>query len=201
MTPTLTLAPTLTRPLTLTPTSIQMNANSSRSHTIVQFTISSTRPTTVQHPQGRGQSSNPDRTTLEGKNASNDDTIGDDYDGNHRGTIHGENSGSGSSNRVGRGRGVPNEEDFVTTRAKLSLVDLAGSEKGGGGGGVRGGAVERERSRTNSGLSTCSPAGGHVQEKERSRINSSLSTLSNCISCLGDARRTHVPFRDNPLTR
>lgn len=66
---------------------------------------------------------------------------------------------------------------MVTTRAKLSLVDLAGSEKGAG--------------------STV----GSTQERERSRINSSLSALSNCISCLGDARRTHVPFRDNPLTR
>ena len=42
---------------------------------------------------------------------------------------------------------------------------------------------------------------GSTPERQRSRINSSPSALSNCVSCLGDARRTHVPFRDNPLTR
>ncbi|CAM9946051.1 unnamed protein product [Scytosiphon promiscuus] len=66
---------------------------------------------------------------------------------------------------------------LTTTRAKLSLVDLAGSE--------RGTAVECREAR----------------ERERSRINTSLSALSNCISCLGEARRRHVPFRDSPLTR
>ena len=96
--------------------------------------------------------------------------------GCENGTDGGTDGGSNGGSNGGTD-GALSSEELVTTRAKLSLVDLAGSEKG------EGSAV------------------GSAQERERSRINSSLSALSNCISCLGDARRTHVPFRDNPLTR
>lgn len=126
--------------------------------------------------------STPDRTTLDCQNGTTDDAPGTDGGtdgGTDRDTDGVSNSGSNPIIHCGGGGGLPGEEEeeMVTTRAKLSLVDLAGSEKGTG------------------------SAVGSAQERERSRINSSLSALSNCISCLGDARRTHVPFRDNPLTR
>ncbi len=84
------------------------------------------------------------------------------------------------------------DSGVVTTRAKLSLVDLAGSEKGRGWGGRE---AQKDGSPSQVG------EGRAAQERERLQINASLSALSNCISCLGEAQRTHVPFRDNPLTR
>lgn len=127
----------------------KMNENSSRSHSIVEFTISSTNYKSRQ--SGGDDIRTRDRTTVDGEDGGNHDAAGN---------VEGGSDG-----------------DAVPTRARLSLVDLAGSEKGRG----------------------LHPKQG--QEWERSRINSSLSALSNCIACLGEAGRIHVPFRDSPLTR
>lgn len=198
-----------------------MNTHSSRSHTIVQFTIiSSTAGETAgaSHLSSGGQSTgtaldSTPTTARRGRRQhqpsrdDDDDTNADDEGpcgetNSDREVLHGDsgaNAGSGGEN-VGSA--------VVTTRAKLSLVDLAGSEKGRVGGAQRGTKMGEGESFSPGGgvlLATqgddSSSREAAAQERERSRINSSLSALSNCISCLGEARRTHVPFRDNPLTR
>lgn len=194
-----------------------MNTHSSRSHTIVQLTISSTTGETVgaSHLASGGQ--NIDTAALEtaptaasprrrphhpredgdghGGNIAADDEEAAGEMRSDREVLHGTGANAG-------GGGKKNASSGVTTRAKLSLVDLAGSEKGRVGG-ERG--TERGDPFSQAGPLPLPTQGednrGAAQERERSRINASLSALSNCISCLGEARRTHVPFRDNPLTR
>ncbi|CAN0156592.1 unnamed protein product [Ectocarpus sp. 6 AP-2014] len=226
--------------------STEMNTRSSRSHTIVQFTITSTRSTAepgvgpAPHLSSGGDSSEVGVVAADESQATTDQirtvsqhpgevSIGDG-DGTVGETAHvnHEHTGNphGSHSRRDRGTGevmMPehrSESDsgnaVVTTRAKLSLVDLAGSEKGGAGTetGVAGGHKETSGSQPQRGPMLQGGLGPQgvpsqpqgesswkAQERERSRINSSLSALSNCIACLGEARRTHVPFRDSPLTR
>ncbi|CAM9309226.1 unnamed protein product, partial [Ectocarpus sp. 8 AP-2014] len=227
--------------------STEMNTYSSRSHTIVQFTITSTRSiaepgvdpaprlssggdiseagvvaadesqattdqirTVSQHP---GEVSNGDSDGIVGETAHSNQQ-------QHSSSPHGSRSrsdgGTGVMMTTEHGSETGSGNAVVTTRAKLSLVDLAGSEKGGSGTetGVAGGHKETRGSQSQRGQQlqgglgpqgVPSPPLGEsswkAQERERSRINSSLSALSNCIACLGEARRTHVPFRDSPLTR
>lgn len=231
-----------------------MNSQSSRSHTIVQFTITSTRSTPVAGEgavprqssgggsselgvvaadesqaatdQSRTASQHPAEVSIE----DGDDTVGGPNKGDdnvpasadrnhhdsrsHHGTSSGSDGGTGvmmsrNSSEKGFGSAV------VTTRAKLCLVDLAGSEKGGSG--TETGAAGQKETRGSQSQRGPQLQGGSgpqgvssqpqgesswkAQERERSRINSSLSALSNCIACLGEPRRTHVPFRDSPLTR
>lgn len=184
-----------------------MNTHSSRSHTIVQFTISCTTSETssaASHISSGGEStgtalgSTPTATYQRRqqhfpRDDDNNKAEGEEYGGEacsdhepfqcNSGTVSG-----GRENVVSAA---------VTTRAKLSLVDLAGSEKGRVGG--EGGTERGEPPSQTGSLPTQGEDNREAQE--RARINSSLSALSNCISCLGEARRTHVPFRDNPLTR
>ncbi|CAM9532358.1 unnamed protein product, partial [Ectocarpus sp. 12 AP-2014] len=228
--------------------STEMNTHSSRSHTIVQFTITSTRSTAeagvktaprlssggdysevgVVVAADESQATTDQIRTVsqqhgEVSNGDGNGTVGENGHGNHQQhscSPHGSHSRSDGGTGVmimpehrsetGSGKAV------VTTRAKLSLVDLAGSEKGGPGTetGVPGGHQETRGSQSQRGPQLqvgLGPQGvpsqlqgessWKAQERERSRINSSLSALSNCIACLGEARRTHVPFRDSPLTR
>lgn len=233
---------------TRSPLSMQMNTHSSRSHTIVQFTITSTRSTAepgvdpaprlssggdtsevgvvvadesqATTDQIRTVSQHPGEVSI----GDGDGTVGKIAHGNHQ---QHSSSPHGSHSRSDGGTGVmmmmPEHQSetgsgnaVVTTRAKLSLVDLAGSEKGGPGTEtvVAGGHKETRGSQSQRGLQLQGGLGPQgvpsqtqvesswkAQERERSRINSSLSALSNCIACLGEARRTHVPFRDSPLTR
>lgn len=122
----------------------------------------------------------------DGNHDSRNDDDDDDYDGIGEGKRY-DLINLRSTGNNGCNSGV------ATTCATLSLVDLAGSEKGRAGGG-------REAQKGGS-PPQVSGEGRAAQEKERLQINASLSALSNCISCLGEAQRTHVPFRDNPLTR
>lgn len=163
--------------------STEMNASSSRSHTIVQLTISRTTP--VETPSICNDSAEPNRSENSGTSHSSDDYgVGGVGDGTIAEATGRSQSSSTSLNSYIDGTGLSERYSplEVMTCAKLSLVDLAGSEKGGG-----------------AACRGC--AEGEGQERERSKINSSLSALSNCISCLGETGRTHVPFRDNPLTR
>ncbi|CAM9456476.1 unnamed protein product, partial [Ectocarpus fasciculatus] len=223
--------------------STEMNTHSSRSHTIVQFTITSTRSTPVagevaapRLSSGRDNSEvgvvaaadEPQATRDQRRAASQhpgEVNIEDNVRASANLNRHDSNSPHGSRSGSDGGTGVmmtprnSPEKGFgnavVTTRAKLSLVDLAGSEKGGAGTetGVAG-HNETRGSQSQRGPQLQGGAGTQgvssqpqvesswkAQERERSRINSSLSALSNCIACLGEARRTHVPFRDSPLTR
>lgn len=148
-----------------------MNVNSSRSHSIVQFTITNTRRAAATSC----------RSTVGNEHSEPTEPGGDN---DNKVTFAGSAAG-GTGDHVTGDCCTP-DEGTVTTRAKLSLVDLAGSEKGGGRG-VEGRPPP--------------PSEDGEQERERSKINISLSALSNCISGLGEESRTHVPFRDNPLTR
>lgn len=199
----------------------QMNTDSSRSHAIVEFTISSTRstrpattcavaapPVSRRGSRGLGIASD-DFSTLT-------DTLHPSEEPNNDGTTNGHHGGT-SYSRSARGCSdgtatVQTSDDgggdtaVVRTRAKLSLVDLAGSEKGGAGGdrerNGRGPQSSRSAfSQSQSGLPSQGRDERAAQERERARINSSLHALSNCISCLGKGRRSHIPFRDSPLTR
>lgn len=149
-----------------------MNANSSRSHSIVQFTITNTRSTAATTRRSTVGNEHSEPTELGGYN-------------DHKVAFAG-SAADGTGDHVTGDCRTP-DEGTVTTRAKLSLVDLAGSEKGGG--------------RGFEGRPPPPPSEDGEQERERSKINTSLSALSNCISGLGEESRTHVPFRDNPLTR
>ncbi|CAM9193197.1 unnamed protein product, partial [Hapterophycus canaliculatus] len=190
-----------------------MNKHSSRSHTIVQFTISNTRTTrstclgddVSDEPRATANEDASLQTSPRGDKIGNVDT---DDDGNSDG------GGDGYSGCGGRetghhiccncdiaGCGNDSSNLWTTTRAKLSLVDLAGSERGGAGVGARAGTSEPGQRDKWEPSSQDEEDCGEVQEWERSRINASLSALSHCISCLGEMRRTHVPFRDNTLTR
>ncbi len=40
-----------------------------------------------------------------------------------------------------------------------------------------------------------------IRIAELTSINGSLSALGHCISSLTDKQRTHIPFRNNKLTR
>lgn len=42
---------------------------------------------------------------------------------------------------------------------------------------------------------------GCALDAEHSAINKSLSALGNCISALTESSRSHIPYRDSPLTR
>ncbi|QDZ22056.1 kinesin [Chloropicon primus] len=64
----------------------------------------------------------------------------------------------------------------VLIRSKLNLVDLAGSE--------RFPQMESEEER--------------IQEQRT--INASLSALANCIACITEKGRVHIPYRDSKLT-
>lgn len=179
----------------------QMNTDSSRSHTIVQFTISSTRVTSSATACDMASPHLPSGGNRVGIASDEFPTINNDP--NDDGTTNAHHDGTrgcsdGTTTVQASCEGGRNIA-VITTRAKLSLVDLAGSERGGAGG---------EQERNNRGSSSSQgdslPQGEDdraVQEKERVKINSSLHALSNCISCLGEARRMHVPFRDSPLTR
>lgn len=184
-----------------------MNTNSSRSHTIVQFTISSTTGETADalrlsrcgNRTGKPVGDNPAAASKRRRpNHPVDNNIDDIEDAgseicNDSEIVHDASTDacSGAKSLV-----FP----AVATRAKLSLVDLAGSEKG-----RVGGERDAEKTESRSSPAGSPPAPGEddrgAQERERSRINASLSALSNCISCLGEAGRKHIPFRDNPLTR
>ncbi|CAB1118472.1 unnamed protein product [Ectocarpus sp. CCAP 1310/34] len=228
--------------------STEMNSHSSRSHTIVQFTITSTRSTaepgmeTAPRLSSGGDYSEVGVVVATDESQATTDQIrtvsqhpgevsNGDGDGTADKTAHGNHQHSssphGSHSRNDGGTGVmmmvPEHRSetgsgnaVVTTRAKLSLVDLAGSEKGGAGTqtGLAGGHKQTRGSQSQRGpqlqgglgpqgvpSQTHGESSWKAQERERSRINSSLSALSNCIACLGEARRTHVPFRDSPLTR
>jgi len=75
---------------------------------------------------------------------------------------------------------IPEEDSrTIVRKAKLNLVDLAGSEKWG----------------------TFAGEKDVDMKLELRKINSSLSALGLCISALADKRRSHVPYRDSPLTR
>lgn len=155
--------------------STAMNASSSRSHTIVQFTVSRTIPLETPSVRDHQVEPNPSENNDISHSCDRLDSVGDGSSQSNSASL---NSFIGG-NRLS-GRCTPRE--VMKTRARLCLVDLAGSEKGGRA--ACRGSVE-----------------GEGQERERLKINSSLSALSNCISCLGETGRTHVPFRDNPLTR
>lgn len=186
-----------------------MNTRSSRSHTIVQFTISSTtmgETVATSHLSSGGESIG---TALDGtptathqrrrQHHPEDDDNNAADDKRASGDTRSDRENLHGTRTIASGGGGGRVFPVVTTRAKLSLVDLAGSEKGRAGGGRE---VEKRESSSHAGpLPTQGEDSREAQERERSRINSSLSALSNCISCLGEARRTHVPFRDNPLTR
>lgn len=190
-----------------------MNTHSSRSHTIVQFTISSTTGETKAvasclssggESTGAAFNGTPTATNQRRRqyHPIDDDINDEDDEGAGGGTYSDREISRGAastsvSSSGGESRASP--IPVVTTRAKLSLVDLAGSEKGRVGGDREAG--KRESLSQAGSLPKQGEDSRETQERERSRINSSLSALSNCISCLGEARRTHVPFRDNPLTR
>lgn len=71
-------------------------------------------------------------------------------------------------------------EKRVVTRSKLNMVDLAGSEKW----------------KTHQ-LTSFS----EKRISELTAINQSLSNLGNCIRALGEAGRSHIPYRNSKLTR
>lgn len=234
-TPTIASTTHLLLHYTWAPRSMQMNAHSSRSHTIVQFTITSTRSTPVageaaapRLSSGRDNSevgvvaaAAESQVTSDQRRAasqhSGEVSIEDNVHASANLNRHDSRSPHGNRRGSDGGPGAvimprnSSEKGFgdavVTTRAKLSLVDLAGSEKGGPGTETRGSQSQRgpqlQGGAGTQGVSSHPQveSSWKAQERERSRINSSLSALSNCIACLGEARRTHVPFRDSPLTR
>eukprot|EP00903_Cladosiphon_okamuranus_P014600 g13539.t1 len=136
---------------------LQMNTHSSRSHTIVQFTISRTtgKPSSpaphiscggesIGAASGRAPTATSQRREKhqprgEGKNADRSEAGSE--------TLIDREIFDGSSTSVSGG-GESCVYPIVTTRAKLSLVDLAGSEKGRVGG-ERG--TERAESRSQAG--------------------------------------------------
>lgn len=133
-----------------------MNANSSRSHCIVQFTISSTTTKSIRETlSGAGKPGTPHLTCLPGKSNGEPDPKSE--------------------------APTPDPETAMTTRATLSLVDLAGSERGCIGEGDMG-ARELERKRINASLSALSNCIFRLGESGRTHIPFRDSSLTRSVS-------------------
>lgn len=152
----LPVPPTLySKPLVLRVTG-QMNINSSRSHCIVQFTISSTTTKNIRETlSGAGKPGTPDFTRLPHKSDREPDP------------------GSEAS--------TSDLETAITTRATLSLVDLAGSERGGIDSEDMG-AEELERKRINASLSALSNCIFRLGESGRTHVPYRDSSLTRSVS-------------------
>lgn len=133
-----------------------MNVNSSRSHCIVQFTVSITTTKYIRETfSGTGKPGTPDLTRLPSKSDREPDP--------------------------GSETPTSDPETAMTTRATLSLVDLAGSERGSIDSGDMG-AEELERKRINASLSALSNCIFRLGESGRTHIPYRDSCLTRSVS-------------------